>query len=108
MPSNPPEAEYVVDHAIRYKMLLGFAFCAVYAAAYVGFVAITVYDVTLMDTEMPLGVNLGVFYGFGLILLAFALSLAYNFACTLREKATTAAHAKAAESPVSAKGGGDK
>ena len=74
------------EHAIRFKMRLGLLLCAVYAAAYAGFVAIAVYDVALMDMPMPLELNLGVFYGFGLIVLAFLLSLVYNLACTLREK----------------------
>lgn len=76
------------DYAIRYKTRLGLVLCIAYAVAYAGFVATAVYDVTLMDTRMPFGLNLGTFWGFGLILLAFVLGLVYNYACGRRERST--------------------
>lgn len=75
-------------YAIRYKTWLGLVLCVAYAVAYVGFVATAVYDVTLMDTRMPLGLNLGTFWGFGLIVLAFVLGLVYNYACGRRERSS--------------------
>ena len=73
-------------YAIRYKTRLGLALCIAYGVAYGGFVATAVHDVTLMDTRMPFGLNLGTFWGFGLIVLAFVLGLVYNYACGLRER----------------------
>ncbi len=75
-------------YAVRYKTRLGLVLCIAYAVAYVGFVATAVYDVTLMDTRMPFGLNLGAFWGFGLIVLAFVLGLVYNYACGRRERST--------------------
>jgi uncharacterized membrane protein (DUF485 family) len=75
------------NSVIRYKMILGFVLCGIYALFYAGFVAISVVNINWMDLRMPFGLNLGVFYGIGLILLAFVLGLAYNFACTRREQA---------------------
>jgi len=69
-----------------YKQRLGIALCAIYAIFYIGFVAISIYDVTLMDTLMPFGLNLAVFYGLGLIVFALVLAMIYSVACSLSEK----------------------
>ena len=74
------------DPAAWRKTALGLVLCAIYALAYAGFVVISLYDVALMDIKMPLGLNLGAFYGFALIALAFALGSVYTFACGAWER----------------------
>lgn len=69
-----------------YKQRLGIALCSIYATVYIGFVAISIYDVTLMDILMPFGLNLAVFYGMGLIIFALILAMIYSLACSRSEK----------------------
>jgi len=76
----------VTDTAALFKQKLGIYMCLLYALAYAGFVFISVYDVTLMDSVMFLGLNLSSFYGIGLIVFALFLSMIYSFACTKKEK----------------------
>jgi uncharacterized membrane protein (DUF485 family) len=59
--------------------------CGLYAFAYSVFVLIAVFDVTLMDTRMPFGLNLATFYGFGLIVFALFLAFLYSVMCSRRE-----------------------
>ena len=75
----------VAQGAIVFKQRLGVLLCVIYAFAYTGFVAISIYDVTLMDTVMPLGLNLAAFYGLGLIVFALFLAMIYSIACTTKE-----------------------
>jgi uncharacterized membrane protein (DUF485 family) len=83
-PTTPPAA--TGDHAIRFKQRFGILLCAIYALVYASFVAISVYDVTLMDTLMPFGLNLAIFYGLGLIVFALLLAMIYSRACAAKEK----------------------
>ncbi len=76
----------MVDDAGRFKQRLGIFLCVFYALVYAGFVVISVYDVTLMDTIMPFGLNLAAFYGLGLIVFALLLAMLYSRACTLKER----------------------
>ncbi len=75
----------VADEAVLFKQRLGIVLCVIYAFAYTGFVVISVYDVTLMDTVMPFGLNLAAFYGLGLIVFALFLAMIYSIACTTKE-----------------------
>jgi uncharacterized membrane protein (DUF485 family) len=86
---NAPPA-LAVEKSERFKQWLGLALCSAYALVYAAFVFISVYDVTLMDTLMPFGLNLAVFYGFGIILFALLLSLVYNRVCTRSEAGAAA------------------
>lgn len=86
MENQPLAREGGGDPAAWRKTVLGLVLCIVYASAYAGFVVIALYDVTLMDKKMPFGLNLGTFYGFGLIALAFALGTVYTFACGAWER----------------------
>ncbi len=73
------------DRALRYKQRLGIILCIIYAVVYSGFVVISIYDVTLMDTLMPFGLNLSTFYGLGLIVFALILAMLYSMACSSSE-----------------------
>lgn len=113
-PANAPSAP---DHAIAYKVRLGVILFFAYALVYVGFIAISLYDVTLMDKTVLLGLNLAVVYGFGLIVIALVLALVYNAMCSAQEKklnikpaeaAATAAESQkvdAADQPSESNGG---
>jgi uncharacterized membrane protein (DUF485 family) len=84
MNENQNSGEVAAD-AVIFKQRLGILLCVIYAIAYTGFVAISIYDVTLMDTIMPLGLNLAAFYGLGLIVFALLLAMIYSIACTTKE-----------------------
>ncbi len=71
--------------AVLFKQNLGILLCVIYALAYAGFVVISIYDVSLMDTVMPMGLNLAAFYGLGLIVFALFLAMIYSIACTTKE-----------------------
>jgi uncharacterized membrane protein (DUF485 family) len=79
---NDDESRDIVD----YKKRLGFLMFGIYASAYAVFVILSVYNVTLMDTLMPLGLNLSSFFGLGLIVLALILALVYSTACNIKER----------------------
>lgn len=74
--------------AQQYAQRLGLVMCGLYALAYTVFVVIAVFDVTLMDTRMPFGLNLATFYGFGLIVFALFLAFVYSVLCSRRESSS--------------------
>ncbi len=87
MPESEPVPAETADQADRFKQRLGILLCTIYAVVYAGFVGISVYNVTLMDTLMPFGLNLAVFYGLGLIVFALLLAMLYSRACAAKERA---------------------
>ena len=94
------------NNAARFKQRIGILLCLVYAAVYGGFVFISVYDVTLMDTPMPFGLNLAVFYGLGLIALAFLCALIFSGACAAKGRAVSRTIKAPPENPVETDGRG--
>ncbi|HCG62726.1 MAG TPA: hypothetical protein DHV69_05775 [Sphaerochaeta sp.] len=81
-----PAVEYQEETALSdYKTKIGLRFFAIYGAAFVGFVLINTFAPQLMKVKVLLGLNLAVSYGFGLILLAIIMGLAYNAVCTKKE-----------------------
>jgi uncharacterized membrane protein (DUF485 family) len=83
---HEPTAEHKVDQAADYKKRLGLIMLAVYTAIYLAFILINVIDPMVMGTIVVGGLNLAIIYGFGLIVVALVLALAYNWACTRHEK----------------------
>jgi uncharacterized membrane protein (DUF485 family) len=80
-----PAAKLGKDNASPAKSKLGLILFGVYSLIYAGFVVITVASPASMG--MPVfGMNLASAYGFGLILLAIVMGLAYNHICTGLEK----------------------
>jgi uncharacterized membrane protein (DUF485 family) len=75
------------DPAFAYKRRLGVILFFVYAAIYAAFVILNLVTPSIMDTTLFAGLNVAVIYGFGLILLALILALAYNRACGKKEAA---------------------
>jgi uncharacterized membrane protein (DUF485 family) len=96
---NPPPA-LALERSERFKQCLGILLCSVYALVYAVFVFISVYDVTLMDTLMPFGLNLAVFYGFGIIVFALLLALVYSRACSRSEAGAAAPKGLSSQSRV--------
>ena len=82
------------DHALAAKSKLGVKLFWAYCLIYAGFVVINTLKPKLMGTEVMLGQNLAVVYGFGLIFLAIVLGLVYNHMCTRLEDSMRAAAEK--------------
>ena len=80
-----PAVQYGPDNAIRFKSRLGVILFFVYASIYGLFVAINTLNPVIMETEVLLGLNLAIVYGFGLIIFAIVLGIIYNYLCTKKE-----------------------
>jgi uncharacterized membrane protein (DUF485 family) len=65
---------------------LGLALFAVYLLLYAGFVLLAAIAPEWMETTPLAGVNLAVWYGFGLIVAAIVLALIYGWACGPSER----------------------
>jgi uncharacterized membrane protein (DUF485 family) len=87
---HEPAANTGKDPAFAYKRRLGVILSLIYAAIYAGFVILNIVSPAAMETVLFSGLNLAVVYGFGLIVLALILALAYNRACGRRESALAA------------------
>lgn len=57
---------------------LGLWLCGLYVLLYSGFVLLNAFSPTSMESTPWLGVNLAIWYGFGLIVAALVLSLIYG------------------------------
>lgn len=89
MAHNPIAAD---DAALRRKTKIGVRMTALYAVVYGGFVAVSVFRPSLTGMKALFGLNLAVFYGIGLILIAIIFALIYNHLCrvsTSQEKNNT-------------------
>jgi len=60
---------------------LGLALFAVYLVFYGGFVLLAAFSPDSLAVLPLAGVNLAIWYGFGLIVVAFVLALVYGWAC---------------------------
>jgi uncharacterized membrane protein (DUF485 family) len=60
---------------------LGLVLFAVYLALYGGFVGLAAFAPHLMSRTPAAGVNLAIWYGFGLIAAAIVLALLYGWLC---------------------------
>lgn len=84
---HEPAAQSGPDASAAYKMRVGARMFFVYAAVYAVFVAINLLKPLWMEKTILFGLNLAVVYGFGLILFALLLALAYNAMCGAHEAA---------------------
>ena len=82
MGGHGPAVKLAKDNASPAKAKLGIQLFIVYAIIYGAFVAINTTNPELMEMEMPGGINLAVFYGFGLIVVAIIMGIVYNAICT--------------------------
>lgn len=60
---------------------IGLWLCGLYVLLYGGFVLINAFAPATMEWTPLLGVNLAIWYGFGLIVAAIVLSLVYGVLC---------------------------
>ncbi len=81
-----PAAKVGKDPASGFKTRLGIWMFLAYSIVYALFVVVSVTDISLMEMEVFTGVNLAVFYGFGLIIVALIQALIYNHLCTKKER----------------------
>ena len=65
---------------------LGLVLFAVYLALYTGFVLLAAFAPELMEAAPLAGVNIAIWYGFGLIVAAIVLALIYGWACGPSER----------------------
>jgi uncharacterized membrane protein (DUF485 family) len=73
---------------------IGLALFAVYLLFYGGFVLLAAFSPQTMEATPLAGVNLAIWYGFGLIIAAIVLALIYGWACRAgKESANRATHA---------------
>jgi uncharacterized membrane protein (DUF485 family) len=79
-PAHPPHQDEHLDLSAR-NARAGLWLFAVYLAAYVLFVVMAAFAPNLMGQPTPLGPNVAILYGFGLILGAVLLALVYIFIC---------------------------
>jgi uncharacterized membrane protein (DUF485 family) len=74
------------DKASKYKEKLGLILFLIYMAVYAAFITVNVAVPRIMGILGPFGVNLAIWYGMGLIVLALVLGIIYNAFCTRAEK----------------------
>ena len=65
----------------RRKQLIGLILFSSYLLLYCGFVLLVAFDAERLQVLGPAGVNLAVWSGFGLIVVALVLSLIYGWVC---------------------------
>ncbi|HNV68349.1 MAG TPA: DUF485 domain-containing protein [Candidatus Ozemobacteraceae bacterium] len=90
---HEPVAPVGKDLASDYKSRIGVWMFWLYAFIYASFVGINLLWPTSMENIVFMGLNLAVFYGFGLIVFALVLALIYNHLSTSREAAMNAEEA---------------
>jgi uncharacterized membrane protein (DUF485 family) len=73
------------DPAASLKILLGKWFFLIYSLVYAGFIIINVLSPAFMGIDVG-SLNVAIVYGFGLIIFAMLLALAYNHISTLAEE----------------------
>ena len=93
-----PEQEE--DLASEKKAKLGIQFFFIYLFLYAGFVAIGVLNYELLAYEVFRGLNLAIFYGFGLIVFAVLLGVLYNFLCSRYEDEMNGVEANKNDAPL--------
>jgi uncharacterized membrane protein (DUF485 family) len=82
---HEPAVELGVDKAAKKKARLGVWFFFLYLFFYAGFVTIGVLNYELLSQGVIGGLNLAIFYGFGLIIFAVLLGIVYNYLCSRYE-----------------------
>ncbi|PKK88607.1 MAG: hypothetical protein CVV64_18110 [Candidatus Wallbacteria bacterium HGW-Wallbacteria-1] len=80
-----PAVQLSEDKSSAYKAKIGIYLFVFYLLVYTGFVVINTWKPKLMEIKVFMDLNLAVVYGFGLIILAIAAGLVYNFICTRAE-----------------------
>jgi len=79
-----PSTKWKEDGSSEYKSKLGVKMFLIYLTVYGGFILINTLNPKLMGIDV-FKVNLAIFYGIGLIVLALTMALIYNYLCTKKE-----------------------
>jgi uncharacterized membrane protein (DUF485 family) len=74
------------DPASGFKQRIGIILFLIYSLIYLGFILINVFASDWMSVPVMAGMNLAVFYGFFLIIIAIVMGLIYNTLCSRAEK----------------------
>lgn len=77
MAATPDQPSAVARYNARVGIVLFFIYLLIYAA----FVGLSAFAPETMKRPVLAGVNLAVVYGFGLIILAFAMAILYLILC---------------------------
>ena len=80
-----PAVNHEPDPASAYKTRIGVYLVIFYGIVYTGFIVLNTFIPRVMTTPIIFQLNLAVFYGFGLIILAVIMGLVYNFLCSRKE-----------------------
>jgi uncharacterized membrane protein (DUF485 family) len=80
-----PATDWGKDKAIKYKTKIGLILFIIYGIVYSGFIFINAIFPKFMGIKVLFGVNLAIYYGFGLIIFAIILGIIYNYFCTKEE-----------------------
>jgi len=67
---------------------IGLAMFAMYLILYGGFVLLAAFSPQSMEVTPLAGVNLAIWYGFGLIAVAILLALIYGWSCRSRSRSS--------------------
>jgi uncharacterized membrane protein (DUF485 family) len=78
---------------------IGLVLFAVYMVFYGGFVLIAAFSPETMETTPLAGVNLAIWYGFGLIVAAILLAILYGIACRKEPRQAPASSADSGSGP---------
>ncbi len=78
-------AESAKDNAAPIKAKIGLWMFFIYTIVYAGFICITAFAPSIMGIAIG-KINLAIFYGLALIVLAVILALVYNYICARFEK----------------------
>lgn len=84
--AHGPATDWGKDNAAAYKAKLGIFLFAFYGVFYAGFIIINTLFPKVMGILLLFEVNLAIYYGSGLIILAFVMGIIYNFLCSKKEK----------------------
>ena len=81
--SDPVPAEHAGEHhsTISYNARLGLILFAIYCIIYGVFVGLCTFSLEFMSQPLIGGVNLAIWYGFGLIAAAFVMAALYLYLC---------------------------
>ena len=74
------------------NMRWGMRFFVLYSLLYLGFMILNTFTPNIMEWSPFAGVNLAVWYGFGLIGSAIALALVYGWICRQDERNPSTTH----------------
>jgi uncharacterized membrane protein (DUF485 family) len=78
---------------------LGLTLFAAYLALYTGFVLLAAFAPQLMEVAPLAGVNVAIWYGFGLIVAAIVMAMVYGWACGPSERRLDSKNEPAGDRP---------